>query len=61
MMPNAVQVVHSFVTAAGVVVSPIGVLVPLRACRHTEPTTVGISAIGNCMAQVSTVGMHSLQ
>jgi hypothetical protein len=56
-----VQVAHSLVAAAGIVVEPMGVLMPPRACWHTKPTTVGIPAIGDCVVQVPFMGTHLLQ
>jgi hypothetical protein len=61
MSQNVVHVVHRLVATAVIVVGPMGVLMPLRACLHTEPTTVGMSAIGNATAQVSESGMHLMQ
>lgn len=61
MFLNEVQVAHSLVTAAGIVVGPMGVLMPPRAWQHTIPTTVGIPAIGDCSGRVASTAVHSLQ
>ena len=48
-------------TAAGIVLGPMGVLMPPRAWRHTEPITVGMPAIEDCFGRVTSTNVHSLQ
>lgn len=55
------QVEHSGVTAAGIVLGPMGVLMPPRAWLHTEPITVGIPAIKGWLVGVSLMSMQLLQ
>jgi hypothetical protein len=58
---NEVQVAHSCMTAAEIVVGLMGVLMPLRPWWHTKATTVGIPSIGDWLTEVSSISVHLLQ
>jgi len=58
---NEVQVAHSCVTAAEIVVEPMGVLMPPRGWWHTKATTVGTPSTGDWLAGISLITVHLLQ